>query len=95
MGIEKIIKKLLSQPTEMRINEIVLILLHFGYRLVNIKGSHYHFKRQGKPFVIVPTHRKKVSRYYIKDICKALSDELNLNKYEKKSIRIVYIKRYQ
>jgi len=85
----------MSLPTEMRIEEITAILLHFGYRLVNIKGSYYHYEKPDRPFIIIPVHQKKVSKYYAGAIAQIISKELNLKLYEKKTIRIVFFGGHQ
>lgn len=55
----------MAEPTEMSIGAITAILQHFGYRLVNIAGSHFHFKKDGKSPIIIPVHHQKVARVYI------------------------------
>ncbi len=48
MGIKKIIKKVLKEPATIRINEVISLLGHFGYRLERTKGSHFIFRAHVK-----------------------------------------------
>jgi predicted RNA binding protein YcfA (HicA-like mRNA interferase family) len=89
MGSAKLIRKLLGKPVEMRIDEVATILLHFGYKLVKIRGSHFKFEKRNKPFILIPVHGKKVSKVYINDIRKVIINEFNLLDNEKKKIYIV------
>ncbi len=72
MGIKKNLKKLLKEPSSMTIDEISGILSYFGYALVNIAGSHFHFKKQGNRPIIIPVHHGKVTKIYLKDIVQQL-----------------------
>ena len=67
MGVKKNITKLLRNPTEMRISEIVNLLAHYGFHLARIKGSHYIIESQLKTFII-PVHNGKVTKPYLKKI---------------------------
>jgi len=72
MGVKKSIKKLLRSPSEMRIEEIINILNFLGYKLDRIKGSHYIFAKKEMDDIIIPSHNKKVTKIYLKEIRKIL-----------------------
>ena len=74
MGIEKSIKKLLSEPTEMRISEIINIMAFAGFKLIRIRGSHYQFKKDNKLLVTIPVHNSKIQKYYLKVIKRIIID---------------------
>ena len=70
--IEKLIEKWKRNPTEERYQTIKIFLEHFGYQLVNVKGSHFHFKQKDKPFIAIIVHHKKVKKIYLKRMLKIL-----------------------
>lgn len=91
MGIEKNIKKLLADPTEMRLSEICNVLEYFGYKLVRIRGSHHHFKKTGRPLIILAVHGKNVTKLYIKQVSHIIKSELNLHTHEKYKINTIHL----
>ncbi|MDY3331913.1 MAG: type II toxin-antitoxin system HicA family toxin [Pelistega sp.] len=55
----------------MKSSEVIRILQRNGWRLIRIKGSHHHFKKEGIPFLITISHPKKdVSIGQLEDIQK-------------------------
>lgn len=68
MSFNKNLKKLLSEPTEMRISEITNVLAYFGFQHVRTKGSHYIFDNSKNDTIVIPVHNGKVIRYYLKYI---------------------------
>ena len=68
MGIKKNLKKLLAEPTEMRIAEIQNILEYFGYNHTRTKGSHYIFTKANCDNITIAVHKNKIARIYIKII---------------------------
>jgi predicted RNA binding protein YcfA (HicA-like mRNA interferase family) len=69
-NVRKLIEKLLSRPTEMRSDEVVTILRHYGYEQRKSSGgtSHRKFVKPGMPPVVFPEHDGKVWRVYLKEI---------------------------
>ena len=63
---------LLKDPQDLRIEEMEKILHEHGYELSNIKGSHYKFKRENSPFILIPVHHKKVAKIWVKSAIKKL-----------------------
>ena len=70
MGIKKIIKKLLKEPPEMRLEEVIIMLSFLGYKLDRINGSHYIFTKPETKAIIVPSHHNKVHKIYLKKLKK-------------------------
>lgn len=68
MGFKKNLQKLFSEPTEMRIDEIMNVLTHVGYILRSVKGSHYQFENKKSPRITFPCHNNKVKKIYLKTI---------------------------
>ena len=66
MGIKKTIKKLLTEPVEMRLDEVQSILAYLGYELHRINGSHFQFKKGNIHLITIPVHQLKVTKYYLK-----------------------------
>lgn len=70
-NIEKIIEKMKNRPNGIRFNEITKVLEHFGYILIRIKGSHYHFRSTDGDVITIP-HHEPVKAVYIKDVLKRI-----------------------
>jgi predicted RNA binding protein YcfA (HicA-like mRNA interferase family) len=69
MGIKKSIRKLLSLPVEMRYAEVNSVLVYLGFRLKNIKGSHFGYKNPvNQVILVIVAHNKLVKRIYLKEI---------------------------
>jgi predicted RNA binding protein YcfA (HicA-like mRNA interferase family) len=68
MGIKKNLKKLLSEPKEMRMDEVKNILHNIGFMLRNSNGSHYNFKHDRFGKLTIPSHGNKVKRWYLRRI---------------------------
>ena len=68
MGIKKNIQKLLSDPKDMRLEQVINIMRHFGYGLDRRKGSHYTFSRKDGKSMTFPSHNKKVKSYYLRQL---------------------------
>jgi len=68
MSFKKNLRKLFSEPTEMRIGEIANILTHFGYAEERTNGSHHIFTKFDCDAIIIPAHNKKVKKQYIRDL---------------------------
>lgn len=67
MGSKKNLKKLMSDPQEMRIDEIINLLGYYGFHLARVRGSHYIITSKDKKFTL-PVHNKKVKKPYLRDI---------------------------
>jgi predicted RNA binding protein YcfA (HicA-like mRNA interferase family) len=68
MGVKKSIQRLLSLPTEMRIEEIHAIFSHFRFTLTAVRGSHFQFKNEYQVKITIPVHNGKVKKIYLKII---------------------------
>lgn len=81
MKIGKLVQMLLSEPAEMRFEEVEKILKHEGWHLDRIKGSHHIFVK-GTSTIVLPVHKGIVKREYLR---KEIIGKLDLEeKYGKK-----------
>lgn len=80
MGIKKSIRKILSEPSEMRLQEVTGILLFLGYRLERSKGSHFQFTKDNQQVLTIASHHQKVKKIYLRTI-KEVIIEMNLKKF--------------
>ena len=78
MGSQKNLRKLFSNSPEMTIYEITNVLNYFGFELLRIKGSHYHFYKFGIGLITIPVHQNKVGKYYLKYLKKIILSLANL-----------------
>ncbi len=75
--LKKLVKKVCSLPTEMRLEDIRNILKSFGWKEGKAKGNHFIF-RKGDSYITVPAIKgRSVKRIYIKRI----RDKLNLEEW--------------
>jgi predicted RNA binding protein YcfA (HicA-like mRNA interferase family) len=72
---EKLLRRLLSRPTDMRFSEIELLLQDVGYELKKSKGSHRRFEMPGRPMIVVPVSDQRVTRVYLADLIRLLGLE--------------------
>jgi len=74
--LEKLIKKLLLRPPDMRFDDIRSILEAFGYQEMRAKGSHHSFENeQGEVITIPKKGGHKVKKTYIEQVIKLLNLE--------------------
>ena len=83
MGFKKNLNKLQAEPSEMRIGEVVNILMHFGFHQRTINGSHYQFKKEKYLKLTLAVHNNKVKKIYVKSIKEAIMPLLNIKNDEK------------
>lgn len=67
MSYKKLLERLLKEPSEMRILDIITLLGHYGFYLARVRGSHYIIESKAKTFVL-PVHNNKVTKHYLKHI---------------------------
>lgn len=72
----ELIRQLVLQPKELRVDETQAILFTFGYSIINSRGSHFRFKKKNFPSITIVVHHNKVKKWYIKDMCKILLAQL-------------------
>jgi predicted RNA binding protein YcfA (HicA-like mRNA interferase family) len=72
---DKLIRRLLARPTDMRFAELDRILRSFGYELKGRKGSHRRYECPGRPRIVVPESSGRVKRIYLSWIIKLLGLE--------------------
>ncbi|EAW38957.1 type II toxin-antitoxin system HicA family toxin [Lyngbya sp. PCC 8106] len=67
--LTKLVKRFLSEPSELRFSEVYSLLNAFGYQEIRSSGSHHIFRNaQGQNLVVPKTGGKMVKRTYIKQI---------------------------
>jgi predicted RNA binding protein YcfA (HicA-like mRNA interferase family) len=75
---DKLRRKLRNNPKGTKFSDLETLLLHFGFRLARIKGSHHFFQySEGElhAILVVPTHGNQVKSRYVQDAIDIL-DEL-------------------
>jgi len=80
--IEKVLERWRRQPTDVRLDEVLSVLNHFGFEVEHKRGSHiivHHPKLNGHPgfdavggFTFPGKGGQRVKRVYIKDILQAI-----------------------
>lgn len=68
--IQKRIEKIINNPGNVTISELIVILEYYGCKLIRIRGSHFIFQDSKGERYPVPVHNNKVKPYYIKYILK-------------------------
>lgn len=70
---DKLLKKLLALPPEMRYEEVEAILTNFGFILVRSKGSHHQFRHpKGRQLTVPKRGGQRVTRTYLRQVASAL-----------------------
>lgn len=73
---EKLIRQLLSKPTDMRFEEVATVLRYYGYEEKRGSGtSHRRFVCPGKYPIHFPVSGGRVKRPYLVEIIKLLGLE--------------------
>lgn len=54
--IEKLTTKFRNNPAGVRFSDLERVVLDLGFRLVNVKGSHYVYKKESKLLTVVKPH---------------------------------------
>ncbi len=71
--IRKLVRKMLHKPSEMRFNEVKLILNKFGWRKFKVKGDHFNYKKGQEFLIVVAKKGRKVKRTYLRRIIERLN----------------------
>lgn len=72
----KLVKLFLSEPVEVRFEEVCALLNAFGFEEVRSKGSHHTFRDpEGRTITVPKKGGQKVKRTYIKEIVSLLNLE--------------------
>ena len=66
-SVEKLVEKMINQPTGVRFEEATKVLNHYGYEHVRTKGSHYHFRHKNGDLTTVQ-YGNPIDKSYVKDI---------------------------
>lgn len=73
--VDKLLKRFISVPTNLKYSDIKTILLHFDFELIDTKGSHIKFKHHNlKSDIVIPVHNNECKNFYKKQILKILKE---------------------
>ena len=72
---EKLLRRLLEKPKDLRFDELEKIILWCGYSHDRTKGSHAHYYKDGYPTLTIPI-KSPVKSYLIKQVLMALEDDI-------------------
>jgi len=67
MRKRKLLDRLTNNPKEATFDDVRRLLLHHGFRLDRVTGSHHVFKKAGLTFVI-PVHANRVKSVYVRRV---------------------------
>ena len=73
--IDKLIKKILTARTDVNLSDFKKFLEYYEYDLVRQRGSHFHFRKFGSPFITIPVHNNKIKKVYLKEVIKIIKNE--------------------
>ncbi len=74
--LEKLVEQFLNQPPEVRFEDVVYILLAFGFEEKRSKGSHHSFRdSQGRKITVPKKGGQKVKGVYVQQIVELLKLE--------------------
>ena len=69
MQNQKLLRKALESPQNLRFGEAVKLAQAFGFRLVRINGSHHIFSRTGVPMLVnLQAVKGKAKPYQVKQL---------------------------
>ena len=77
MGIEKDLSKIKQNPRSVRFKELERVILGLGFKRVNIRGSHYVYKKADKILTVDKPHggHKHCHWLDVKDVIKILEED--------------------
>ena len=77
MGLEKNLSKIKQNPRGVRFKELEEIILGSGFKCVNIRGSHYVYRKGGRILTVVKPHggHKHCHWLDVKDVIKVLEED--------------------
>ena len=77
MEIEKDLSRIKKNPKGVRFKELERIILGTGFKRVNIRGSHYVYKKGSKILTVVKPHggHKHCHWLDVKDVTKILEED--------------------
>ena len=77
MEIEKDLSKIKQNPKSVRFKELERVILGSGFKCVNIRGSHYVYKKADKILTVVKPHRGHKHCHWldVKDVVKVLEED--------------------
>ena len=73
MRKRKLLERLTNNPNGATFDDIRTLLLHEGFRLDHIRGSHHIFKKAEVTFVI-PVHANRVKSVYVRRVIQLIKE---------------------
>jgi predicted RNA binding protein YcfA (HicA-like mRNA interferase family) len=73
MRKDKLLTRLKNNPSGATFDDIRRLLLHEGFRIDRITGSHHIFRKSDVIFVI-PVHANRVKSVYVKRVIKLVEE---------------------
>jgi predicted RNA binding protein YcfA (HicA-like mRNA interferase family) len=74
---DKLIKRILNNPANVRFQEIQKLLEQYGFRLERVTGDHYIFRKPGFRPISVP-YTQPVRSYVVREVIKIVSEIIDL-----------------
>jgi predicted RNA binding protein YcfA (HicA-like mRNA interferase family) len=71
MKKRKLLERLTNNPKGATFRDVRMVLLHHGFRLERVTGSHHIFSRPDATFAI-PVHGNRVKSVYVKQVIELL-----------------------
>ena len=77
MGIEKDLSRIKQNPKGVRFKELEGVILGSGFKRVNIRGSHYVYKKGDRILTVVKPHGGDKHCHWldVKDVIKVLEED--------------------
>lgn len=71
--INKLVDKFFKNPQSIRYTQLVRILEHYGFEVIDAKGSHVKFKHAKlEEDLIIPVHKSECKDFYKKQAKKQI-----------------------
>jgi predicted RNA binding protein YcfA (HicA-like mRNA interferase family) len=77
MGIGKDLSEIKQNPKGVRFEELERIIVGSGFKLVNVRGSHYVYKKRDRILTVVKPHGRHKHCHWldVKDVIKVLEED--------------------
>ena len=75
---EKLLQKILSNPQDVRFEELDRLLKHFGVECRRVRGDHFIYKRKGYRALPIP-RKTPVRSIYVKQALDLIEDLIELD----------------
>lgn len=69
---DKLVQRIVKRPASASFQDVRQVLQMYDWTHARTNGSHATFTRPGEYPITVPVHDKRVTRFYLDDICRRL-----------------------